>query len=104
MESFSLAEKLSGNVEGNGSIKKSVPEYLITEVANLVAEMDDGTCTVNKAFNCKMVTEEILRQNEIRIMKYRREWRCDPYVTDITRDDIHMARRYLNTVEDWDGW
>lgn len=86
------------------SIKKSVPEYLISELVNLIEEMDDGLTNVDEAFHTKMVTDEVLRQNELRIEKHRRLWGCDPNNTGIDREDIIMARRYLNTVETWEGW
>lgn len=45
--------------------------------------------------------EEILRQRELRIMRHRREWHCDPHNMEITQDDIAQTRKYFNTVEDW---
>ena len=86
------------------SIKKSVPEYLIGELVNLIEEMDDGLTNTDEAFRIKMVTDEVLRQNEIRIEKHRRHFGYDPHNTGINREDIIMARRYLNTVETWEGW
>jgi hypothetical protein len=51
-----------------------------------------------------IVIDEVLRQRELRFLKHRKEWHCDPTIKTITEGDIHHARAYLNTVEDWSGW
>jgi hypothetical protein len=86
------------------SIKKSIPQYLLSELVNLIEEMGDGLPNNDEEFRIKMVTDEVLRQNELRIEKHRRLWGCDPNYTEIAREDIVMARKYLNTVETWEGW
>lgn len=48
-----------------------------------------------------IVMDEIIRQRELRILKHRREWKCDPHNVAINSEDITQARKYLNTVEDW---
>ena len=80
-------------------IKLSISGLLeVNQFSNL---RDRFNNLVGEGISKETVIDEILRQRELRILKHRREWHCDPHNMSIVEDDIIQARKYLNTVEDW---